>query len=151
METSPANRFAEINGQLASVRFRIKDERISSFSELVALLLPIDQELELWAHSLPVSWTYQSYRSSVSAASPYGYDIYPSFWVASVWNNYRSVRILINEHILSITARTVSAEGESARANAITVFRDMAAGVHRSVQYHLGVLDGSRTVGSCAG
>ncbi|KAJ5247907.1 hypothetical protein N7468_002890 [Penicillium chermesinum] len=145
-----ANYFAEVNARLASVRHRIKKEQIYASCEIAALLLPIDRELEQWVSSLPVSWMYQLHHPSSDPTSCNN-DVYPDIWVASMWNNYRSVRIMIHQHILSATPCCLSEAEESARKNAVYVLRDMTAGVCRSAQYYLGGLDEDGVKGVCSG
>ena len=109
-DKSNANRFGEINGQLAALRAAIKHQNITSLSTVISMLLPVENELESWKNGLPENWSptlhtalqddgCQSIRDDLE--SPF--EVCPDLWVASMWNNYRTVRILIHETIMSIT------------------------------------------------
>jgi len=102
-----------------------------------------------WERNLPESWAYKSYRSTNSPNSlpnrwTSQYDVYPDLWIASMWNNYRSVRLLIHEAIIKATMKCGLAEEKQETQSSIRVLVDMTNDVCRSVAYHLGY---SRNVG----
>lgn len=66
------------------------------------------------------------------------YEVYPDLWVASMWNNYRMIRILIHETILSITLKYGTPEQKAALQPSIDILREMTTQVCRSVAFHLG-------------
>jgi hypothetical protein len=85
---------------------------------------------------------YKSYKalSAVPTSEPpYGsqFDVYSDLWVESMWNNYRSVRLLIYEHIMSSTLKYGSSNDKSLLQTAKVVLREMADGVCQSVPFHL--------------
>jgi hypothetical protein len=80
-DESPANRFSEINEQLATVRAEIKRKGIRSPSIIATRLLLVDKALVNWERNLPESWAYTSYRSTNSPGCPLNiwnsqYDVY---------------------------------------------------------------------------
>lgn len=66
------------------------------------------------------------------------YDEYPDFWVASTWNNYRMVRILIHESILMTTMKYGTDEEKSGLKHSAKVLAEMTNGVCSSVPYIMG-------------
>lgn len=142
------NHFSEINERLAEVRAEIKYRAICTPSTIVSMLLPIDEELESWRRSLPPSWQYKSIQSSHPGTETYGshFDIYSNIWIASTWNNYRSVRFMIYEHIMSTVLKYGREEEDKAiLRTATTVLREMTDGVCSSVPYHFGRWKDSHT------
>ncbi|KAJ6438179.1 hypothetical protein O9K51_08770 [Purpureocillium lavendulum] len=161
----PANRFAEINERLANARAEIKRRAICSPRAIAARLLKFDDELESWRRDLPASWAYKSYRSV--AASEKGcsahdaaaadddddddddddfdgqFDVYPDMWVASTWNSYRSVRLLIHEAIITATLKRGTAQEKASLAPSMRVLESMARGVCHSVAYVMGCRRGA--------
>ncbi|KAN0071536.1 hypothetical protein V8E54_010132 [Elaphomyces granulatus] len=137
---SPANRFSELNDRLAAIRAKIKRESICTPSVVASLLLSIDNELESWRSTLPPSWGYRSYKSLNPSTDTYEshYDVYSDLRVASMWNDYRSVRLTIYEHIMSTTLKYGLEEDKELLQIATTVLRVMTNDVCRSVLFHLG-------------
>lgn len=141
-DESPGNRFSEINEKLAAVRAELKRDGICSPQIVTARLLSIDVALLNWERTLPESWAYESYRATNFAGSlpstwTLPYDVYPDLWVASMWNNYRSVRLLIHEAIIKATLRYGSTEEKRALQYSGRVLVDMTNDICRSVPYHL--------------
>ena len=144
-DESNANRFGEINGRLAALRAAIKHRHITDPSTVISMLLPIESELESWKNGLPENWSptlhsalqgdgYRSTRHDLNSQ----FEVYPDLWVASMWNNYRTVRILIHETIMSITLKYGTSEETAALQPSVNILREMATQVCRSVAFHLG-------------
>jgi hypothetical protein len=68
----------------------------------VPILLQLDSDLEKWAFALPSSWRYE-----LHTCIPQGdfytlcYHKYPGFSIATVWNQYRIARCLVNDLLLT--------------------------------------------------
>ncbi|GJN76691.1 hypothetical protein PLIIFM63780_000178 [Purpureocillium lilacinum] len=143
-EEFAANRFSEINERLANARAEIKQQRISSPSVIASRLLKFDDEIEAWRRDLPASWAYKSYCSVRSTRSPPSevfeshYDKYPDLWIASTWNNYRSVRLLIHEAIIAATLKHGSEEEIANLTASMAVLARMARDICNSVAYIMG-------------
>lgn len=140
---APANRFSDLNEQLAGIRAEIKHQDIRDPVVVAARLLPIDALLESWAQALPLSWTYKSYRSIGPNGVPSSgydmqYDMYPDTWVASVWNSYRNVRLLIHESIVVATLQYGTEEQKVNLHSSAKVLSNMANGICHSAAYLLG-------------
>ncbi|KAF2468673.1 uncharacterized protein BDR25DRAFT_289498 [Lindgomyces ingoldianus] len=141
---SPGNRFTEISEQLAAVRAQIKRDTICSPAVVASMLLPVDEKLDHWRRALPPSWQYQSYQA-IDTTSPSlttcdtHYDVYQNLWVASMWNNYRSTRLLIHEHIMSTALKFGTINDKHIVQAAAKVLKSTADDVCRSVPFHLGL------------
>jgi hypothetical protein len=99
--------------------------------------------LEDWRLKLPDSWEFKSYRSLGSEVDPVSsyklqYDEYQSFWVASTWNNYRMIRILIHESVLTATMKYGSDKEKKELQHRAKTLMEMANGICYSVPYILG-------------
>lgn len=137
------NRFAELNEHLAAVRAEIKRKGIRNPAAVAAMLDPVDRQLEDWCARLPDSWRYKSYRSLGSEADSIGsfklqYDEYPGFWVASTWNNYRMIRILIHESKLNAMIKYGSGKDKKELQHSAKILTELANGICYSVAYILG-------------
>ncbi|KAF5019523.1 hypothetical protein F66182_8465 [Fusarium sp. NRRL 66182] len=139
----PVNRFSEINEALASVRAKLKYQGITDPAVISAQLLEIDRRFVDWAHTLPLSWEYKSYRSIGPKGIPSTrydsqYDTYSDPWIACVWNCYRNVRLLIHESIIVATLKHGTNQQKDGLQSSAKVLTAMADGICHSVAYHLG-------------
>lgn len=138
------NRFSELNEDLAAIRAEIKRNAIRSPAVVTAMLRPIDHKLEDWKSELPDSWNFRSYRSLVPGTNSeaggqmFQYDEYPDFWVASTWNNYRTVRILIHESIMTTTMKYGTDEEQTGLKHSAKILAEMTNGICSSVPYIMG-------------
>lgn len=138
------NRFSELNEDLAAIRAEIKRKAIRSPAAVTAMLKPIDHKLEDWKSKLPDSWNYRSYRSlvpgtnSAAGGQMFQYDEYPDFWVASTWNNYRMVRILIHDSIMTTTIKYGTDEEKMGIKHSAKILAEMTNGICSSVPYIMG-------------
>ncbi|KAL7904564.1 hypothetical protein GGI35DRAFT_489681 [Trichoderma velutinum] len=137
------NRFAELNEHLAAIRAEIKRKGIHNPAAVAAMLDPVDRELTDWETRLPDSWRFKSYRNLGSEVDSVGsyklqYDEYPGIWVASTWNNYRMIRILIHESKTNATLKYGSDEDRNDLQHSAKILTEMTNGICYSVAYILG-------------
>lgn len=137
------NRFSELNEHLAAIRAEIKRKGICNPAAVAAMLDPVDRKLEDWRTRLPDSWRFKSYRSlgsEVDSVESYKlqYDEYPGLWVASTWNNYRMIRILIHESIMTATMKHGSDKEKRELQHSAKTLTEMTNGICYSVPYILG-------------
>jgi hypothetical protein len=64
--------------------------------------------------------------------------MYPDLRIAALWNNYRIVRLLVHEGIMSATLRYGTPGDRERFSRSTKVLVDMANGICHSVPYHLG-------------
>ncbi|KAK5997077.1 Pyranose 2-oxidase [Cladobotryum mycophilum] len=144
---APLNRFAMLNEQLAATRAEIKQKGIRDPMIIAAMLLPIDLLFKHWGQTLPDTWTFKSYRnltSNVDETQCYKlqHDVYPNLGVATTWNNYRMVRLLIHESFITAAMRHESNQYEDHLQQSAKIMMEMANGICHSVPYTLGYRPG---------
>jgi hypothetical protein len=138
-----SNRFAEINDHLAAIRAEIKLDGVISPAILAAKLLSVDEQFIHWKEDLPKPWSYSAYEVpnfgvNLSFVWRLRYDIYRDLWVATVWNSYRYVRLIIHETIIkAIFAQRSDDHQDLLEASAIAL-REIANDVCFSVPHLLG-------------
>jgi hypothetical protein len=74
----------------------------SRSAEIVSSALNIDAKLVTWAATLPPQYAYDIISISEPSEEIFTdhYHVYRSLWIAVIWNNYRCIRILVNELLL---------------------------------------------------
>lgn len=94
------------------MRAALKAKDITDPSSIVLSLLSIDAALLEWLTLLPPNWAYKTIDTTTESDTTYGSQshIYGDVWIASVWNNYRCVRMLCNESILGHLGRIPSSQ-----------------------------------------
>jgi hypothetical protein len=124
----------------------------SRSAEIVGSILSIDAKLATWAATLPPQYAYDI----ISVLEPSEeiftdhYHVYRNLWIAVVWNNYRCIRVLVNElllvHLLHLSQEQESFpdqsefffpyESEITRVKSVmvTLIHEICA----SVPFHLG-------------
>jgi hypothetical protein len=86
--------------------------------EIVSAALEMNVKLATWASSLPQQYAYDIISISELSEEIYTdhYHVYRNLWIAAVWNNYRCVRVLVNElllvHLLYLSQRQRSFHDE---------------------------------------
>jgi hypothetical protein len=73
----------------------------SNSASIIASLCALDAEYDTWVAQLPPQFFYEIRNVPVAQRTDelFGedYHVYNSVWIATVWNHYRCVRILVNE------------------------------------------------------
>lgn len=74
----------------------------SNPERVVSEACALDTEYDIWARTCPLQYIYQTITLNERADDVFSdhYHVYGSVWIAAIWNNYRSARILVNELIL---------------------------------------------------
>lgn len=138
-----SNRFGEINVRLSRIRADLKLRGITSAHIIITELLPIDEMLNHWRHNLPQAWYYQTFHTGVKSGSSAKVwqsrcDIYADFWLATVWNGFRSVRMVIHEAIIKAIVTARATEHQDQLQISIAALKDTVDEVCASVPYLLG-------------
>lgn len=154
---------ANIVIRLSSFCVTAKTSQISDPATLILQGMAIDTNLVSWANSLPDGWAYTTVKAGEgSLYSRPGillrgeYHIYPSMWIGTAWNHYRSGRIIVNEVILDQLAelqrRSPGAAEENARLEIQSrkVLAQMVEDICAGALYHIGpcLLDDLTTIPS---
>jgi hypothetical protein len=74
----------------------------SNSAAIVSAALQIDSDLAAWATECPLHYVYNTITMKERSESVFAdyYHVYPNIWIATTWNHYRSIRMLVNELIL---------------------------------------------------
>jgi len=102
-EEAASTALCEIATKFANIRSGMSAfHDYSNCDFIIASLCELDNEYTTWLNHCPVSLLYKTVTLSERSKDVFSdhYHIYSSLWTATVWNNYRCVRILINEVIL---------------------------------------------------
>lgn len=99
---APVNRLACLASRFCNLRVPLKDDAVTDQCTVIAMILELDAELAAWATQLPRGWEYAIIDTPDRTEGVYerSYHVYLDFWHATIWNNYRCVRILLNEMLL---------------------------------------------------
>ncbi|GLB03077.1 hypothetical protein AtubIFM57258_007651 [Aspergillus tubingensis] len=106
------DRLVKVMAKFAGLQADVREGILSDSSEIVKMAMAIDLELEQFAGNVSASFTYKVETQSGSVSScEYEegnfchyrgtYHIYQSVWSCNIWNNYRYIRILVNNMILT--------------------------------------------------
>jgi hypothetical protein len=88
--------------RLANIRSSAVSKESIHSKDFVALLQAIDYDLENWMLTLPPSWTFVTH-TSLHDENVYAdkFATYPSFSIAAAWNDYRTLRCIVNDILLT--------------------------------------------------
>jgi hypothetical protein len=117
-------------GSIGDMCFRLLDLRAAIKSDITdpkavrEAAMEMDADLEAWRAALQPSWSYATVDAGDAPAGIYfegKYHIYGNPWTARVWNNWRTLRILVNRIILQneIRSGTPDSAHESAALSLI--------------------------------
>ncbi|KAF3391370.1 hypothetical protein F1880_007677 [Penicillium rolfsii] len=102
--------------RLANFCAALKDGSIADSSEIIRAALTMDAELTALFMDVPSQWHYTTKKVPMAEGKSVSelfwgeyYHIYQNFTSSSVWNNYRSCRILLHELIIDTVKTTNSA------------------------------------------
>lgn len=138
--------------KLLQTRYDIKKGFLTDPETIVTRLLAIEDEFESIVSRFPGAWTYRTIQVSKRHPAIFGglCHVYPSLFLASIWNCVRTCRILVLETVLSqLHAVFEGAPDAAALATASNaeVFRQsrrklehMVGAIIASVPQHIGLL-----------
>lgn len=101
-----------ICGKVSNLRADISSKAITNGAEILSAAYAAEGELMGWLAGLPSDFAYTtvdnnfldpSFMGRSREIRPYDnrYHIYRGFWLCNVWNQYRTVRIVTNDIILT--------------------------------------------------
>ena len=104
---SPAS-ISELSYRLVNLRAAFKTGTITDPRIICETAFEIDDDLEAFRAGIPWYWEYTTVDATDAPTGTF-FDgkrhVYPNLWVAEVWNNWRTLRILINQIILQSELR----------------------------------------------
>ena len=149
----PGNRFSEIVIRLCNLRASIKDGLFVDEAEIINSVLAVDGDLAAWVRQIKVDWAYTAVKEMDKSEDTFEgqYHIYASFVNSSMWNNYRTIRILVNECLLYCLKRLPATssfdedERNRLRLRSRTILDQMASDICASVPYLFDIGDVSNS------
>jgi hypothetical protein len=141
-----ATKLGDIIIRLANFRASMASKGRFNSGYSVPVLLKLDSDLETWAFNLPSSWRYELHIRNPRGDlyTPY-YHKYPGFSIATVWNQYRIARCIVNDILLTYLDSSLSENsaltqiecGDQIKETILNVCTDICA----SVPYFLCQMD----------
>jgi hypothetical protein len=145
----PRNEITDILVIFAMLRASFKESKITDPSEIILLLIAIDNKLKAWIKSIPQESAY--YKMPCLNTTDHAFEdyhlVYPNLASFSIWNPYRCVRLVVNESLLDELKKpttssllTLSTEERQNRITACEeVLNQISRDVRASVPYCLGL------------
>ncbi|KAK5221307.1 hypothetical protein LTR99_006868 [Exophiala xenobiotica] len=99
---SPAS-ITEISFRVVNLRAALRTGAITDLEAIRTFAMDIDDDLETWRTGLAPSWRYSS---TVTPEAHCGdcfnglRHVYPTLWIAEAWNNWRMLRLLVNQMLM---------------------------------------------------
>ena len=89
-------RYCNLRASMASFDDFSEPERI------ISAAIELNSDFELWAKTSPLQFVYETVTLKERHEEVFSdhYLVYTSVWIASLWNNYRCLRVLLNELIM---------------------------------------------------
>lgn len=146
----PANRLAELIGDLIVARSWIKSHPDAQPYKKMEKLLLMDEALKQWPRKLPSYWTYEAIpvtksRADENVNAHTGFDDeqdrYTDLYAASMWLSYRSARVQLHQTLMPLIMSNsdFSLVGKDWRLKASRqVLEEMTRGICRSVSFIMG-------------
>jgi hypothetical protein len=102
--------------------------------------LEIDSDLQTWKAGVSPSWGYTIIDAPEAAASTCfngKSHVYPNLWIGEVWNNWRALRIWINQIIVRNEVLS-SVPGDVQKSTALSVIRQLSTDLCISTSSFMG-------------
>ena len=100
--SSPGS-ICEISFRVVNLHAAVSSGEITDPQLICQKAFDIDSDLESWKVGLPPQWRYATAAASDETPGTY-FDgqrhKYPSLWIADAWNNWRVLRIIVNQIIM---------------------------------------------------
>ena len=132
---------------MSDLRAAITEKVVTDCSTIVLSLLSIDAGLSEWVTLLPAKWSFTTIDAMTESDETYGnrHHLYGDVWMASVWNDYRGVRLLCNEEIIthikclpSPYDRRIELDFSAQARVSSNLLIQLASEICDSISFHLG-------------
>jgi len=130
----------EISFRVVNLRAAFENGEITDPRVIRETALEIDADLETWRAGAPTKWRYSTNLVTdalVGTCFEGKCHVYPNFWVAHVWNNWRTLRILVNQIIVQNELRS-SAPDNAQKSIAISIIRQFSTELCTSTSSFIG-------------
>ncbi|KAF2711043.1 hypothetical protein K504DRAFT_404180 [Pleomassaria siparia CBS 279.74] len=115
------NSMSDMSFRVIDLRAAIANGEIFDAQIIHAKALEIESDLVSWRWTLPNGWRYDTIRNRSEPEAFMGMGhVYRSRWIAEIWNNWRTLRIVVNQIIIQTQlCLPVSSTSREARARSI--------------------------------
>jgi hypothetical protein len=157
---SPAYRLLTLVVDICNLRCEAASTPPDKLQHFISRAVLLDQQFESWLTTLPETWNYAVYTAPAGHGddAAYGcrYHIYYDLWTGSMWNTYRSARIMLNLVIVGWLKASSESTADltiysSESAHAIDIMHQLSRDICESVSFHLksypGCMDIPRAIG----
>ncbi|KUJ20462.1 uncharacterized protein LY89DRAFT_779225 [Mollisia scopiformis] len=132
-EDAPAISLAHIAYRFTNLHASIRNKTLLDSNLILLEALTLDSELEAWQKALPAKWRFTTTPAPDNMHFTFRGQkhTYEDMWVSRVLNNYRWVRILVNELLLVHMAQlgSFASEYESQRERSLEIISRMASDI----------------------
>ncbi|KAH7413962.1 hypothetical protein DE146DRAFT_13963 [Phaeosphaeria sp. MPI-PUGE-AT-0046c] len=137
-----SNSFTEINIRLSNIRADLKQRDVTSPDIIITELLPIEEQLHSWKQNIPRAWQIETFctKDQNNVATQVWrsrYYMYDDFWKATVWNGFRSVRMVIHEAIINAIITSRATKHQEQLQLSMAVLKETVDDICASVPYLL--------------
>lgn len=121
-EPAPKPAIGDLVFQFLRFRSTIRSGELTDPKAIRKAAVEMDGDLEDWTADLDTNWSYTTVKPSDHPSISY-FDgkrhLYGSHWTAQMWNNWRTLRILVNKIILQYKPGPTGADLEAASLDLI--------------------------------
>lgn len=143
---SPAYKLLNLVANICNLRCEASSTPPGGLDEFISRAVLLDQKFDLWLTTLPEAWNYTTYTApsghTSDAAYNTHYHIYYDLWTASIWNTYRSARIMLHLvlrdwiHTSSKSSADPTIYG-SENVNSSKIMHRLSREICESISFHL--------------
>lgn len=129
-----AGSISEVSFRVVNLRAACRSGEIGDPKMIRDMSLAIDHDLLSWRTSVPTEWDYiESTPSDRSSTTYEGLcHTYPTIWIAEILNNWRTLRIIVNQMIMN-NAEQLSGGHEPYEASALAAIKELSKELCASV------------------
>ncbi len=105
---SASSSISHMSLRLVNLRAAIHNGEITKSFQIQEIALEIDRDLQQWPTTVPPTWVPMAIETGRSQHACLGKSRhqYPSSFIAQAWNNWRTLRILINRTLLQHSCKS---------------------------------------------
>ncbi|KIX07330.1 uncharacterized protein Z518_01983 [Rhinocladiella mackenziei CBS 650.93] len=130
----------EISFRMVNLRAAFKNGEVTDPQVIRKTALEIDGDLEVWRAGVPPNWRYTTIDApgaGVDTCFDGKSHVYPTPWIADAWNNWRILRILVNQIIVQNEVRS-SVPENAQKSIALSIIRQSSADICISTSSFIG-------------
>lgn len=142
------------NAKLCVEAQKVFDAKVRDDTWVVRMLqvirsgLQLDIDFQAWSKKTDL-WQVKQYRSPSATAETYPIHLYHDLYIATIWNNYRSSRIHLQEVLKRCDflvqehphAAKLSLENESIQAECSSIISELVSDICSSIPFCMGEID----------